>query len=81
MKRHHLGVRLVEILIDPKQDIWEEKIFLMVNKGEVFRFKNDWYNNCSNNQIGYRALSNAFFDDEGSPAVDCCQEFKNLNPK
>ena len=53
----------------------------MVNKGEVFRFKNDWYNNCSNNQIGYRALSNAFFDDEGSPAVDCCQEFKNLNPK
>ena len=74
--RRRLGNRLVEVLIDPEKDVWEEKIFLEINKGEIFRFRDDWYNDTSTDQIGFKSLSNAYFDKEGFPAIDCCNQFK-----
>ena len=74
--RSYIGTRQVLVLRDLEADEWEIKIFLELNKGNIFKFRFDRYNNIPYDCIGWLCLAQAKIDNEGNPYVECIPEKK-----
>jgi len=51
-------------------DVWEEKKYVELVEGEIFRFKDDSQNNFDNGQIGFIVLKEPILI-EGISAIIC----------